>query len=132
MGAAGYITDEAGNIRRLQTDIVQVAALAITASTPVQIAAATAGITMTVMGYQLSTTGSLGSVIFKTGQGSGSGTNEIFRTPLLQGRTPVTSPPMDLGVAPNAAGDNLALDVTVSGTVDGFVLISKRQTKVPA
>lgn len=121
MSAAGYQTDERGNINLFPTQIIPVPGTAITANTPFDILSATAGLSIRVLGFCLGTSGSGVNVIFK----SGAAGTEILRTPRLGFGQPVTSPPLGTGVKTNAAGDKLSLDVSASVTVDGFVLVTQ-------
>jgi hypothetical protein len=100
---------------RLANVVKNVAAVAITAATPVTVWTPAAGKKWRVLGFALSTTVA-GSIIFKD-----SGT-ERFRTPLLVANTPFACPPnMGNFLISAAANNTLQLDLTVTGNVSGFI-----------
>lgn len=123
MSAGGYQTDERGNSNLFPTRIVNVAGQAITATSPFDIATPLAGLSLRIVGYDLSTSVTNAAVIFKSG--ATSATNEILRTSRMPASTGHASPPMGRGVATNAPGDKVALDVTATATVDGFVMFAE-------
>ena len=103
--------------RRLATKLVPLAAVAITAGTPVSVYTPTSGKKYRVLGFAISDTVA-GAVKFEDGTG-----NEVFRTPLLAASTPYNSPDMGNGFLSAAANNQLFLDVTVTGNVSGFIAI---------
>jgi hypothetical protein len=58
-----------------------------------------------------------GEVIFKETTGG----SEFLRTPAMAAGAGLASPPLGLGIPATAANDALAIDVSASGTVNGFV-----------
>ena len=109
-GAGAFLDAEAN------TQIINVAAQAITANTPVTIFTPAAGKKWRIISFMLSTTVA-GAILFKE-----AGT-ERFRTPLLAANIGVASPSLGDGRLANAAAATLQLDVTVTGNVSGFVVI---------
>lgn len=103
--------------RRVATKLVPLAAVAITAGTPVSIYTPTTGKKYRVLGFAISDTVA-GSVKFEDGTG-----NEVFRTPLLAASTPYNAPDMGNGFLSAAANNQLFLDLTVTGNVSGFIAI---------
>src|SRR5581483_6844515 len=103
--------------RRLATKLVPLAAVAITAGTPVSVYTPTSGKKYRILGFAISDTVA-GAVKFEDGTG-----NEVFRTPLLAASTPYNSPDMGNGFLSAAANNQLFLDVTVTGNVSGFIAI---------
>ena len=92
-----------------------VAAVAVTAGTPVAIWTPAGGKKFRVMGFALSSSVA-GSIILKDN------TAEWIRTPLLLASTPFQTPPnMDNGFQSVLANNALFADVTASGTISGFV-----------
>lgn len=95
--------------------VKNVAAVAITAATPVTVWTPAGGKKWRLMGFALSTTVA-GSIIFKDN------TTEVFRTPLLVANTPFACPPgMANFLLSTAANNPLKLDLTVTGNVSGFI-----------
>ena len=91
-----------------------VAAVAVTAGTPVTVWTPASGKRFRLLGFMVSLSVA-GSVIFKDA------TNEFIRTPLLAAGVGLASPPM-FGGYPSALQNNvLAIDVSASGNVSGFV-----------
>jgi hypothetical protein len=90
-----------------------IAAVAITAGTPATIWTPASGKKFRFMGFLLSTTVA-GNFLFKDN------TTEFLRAPAIAGdfKPP---PPMGNGYLSSAADNPLKLDVTVNGTVNGFV-----------
>ena len=101
--------------RRVVTKIVPLAAVAITAGTPVSVYTPTSGKKYRILSFALSDTVA-GAVKFEDTTG-----NEVFRTPLLLASTPYNSPDMGNGFLSAAANNQLFLDVTVTGNVSGFI-----------
>jgi len=92
-----------------------VAAVAITAGTPVAVWTPTGGKRFRVMGFALSLSVA-GSIILKDAAA------EWIRTPLLIAATPFNSPPnMDNGYSSALLNNILNLDATATGTVSGFI-----------
>lgn len=91
-----------------------IAAVAVTAATPVAAWDPASGKKFRLMGFALSLSVA-GSVIIKDGA------NEILRTPLMAAGAGMVSPPMGNGILSTAADANLFIDVTASGSVSGFV-----------
>lgn len=99
---------------RTPTRFVTIAAVNITAGTPVPVWSITGGKKFHLMGYCI-TSSVASSIIFKDG------TTEIFRVPCLAG-APVPSPANFMnGYASSTANNALNLDVTATGVVSGFV-----------
>jgi hypothetical protein len=95
-----------------------IAAVAVTAGTPVAAWTPASGKTFVLTGFMLSLTVA-GSVILKDG---GAANAEILRTPLMPANVGLASPPMADGVTGAAAGGALNVDVSVTGSVSGFVI----------
>ena len=91
-----------------------IAAVAVTAGTPVAIWTPTSGKKFRVMGFMLSLSVA-GSVILKDA------TTEILRTPLMAAGIGQASPPMGNGILSAAANNVLNADVSATGSVSGFV-----------
>jgi hypothetical protein len=95
----------------------KIAAVAVTAGTPVAVWTPAAGKKFRLMGYTLSC--SVGSaVIFEDASGAG---NEFIRTPTAAANGVNQSPPLGNGYLSSTANNALCIDVTTSGTVNGFV-----------
>lgn len=105
-----------GTIRNLV--VKTIAAVAVTAGTPQTIWTPAAGKKFRLTGYSLTTTVA-GAAILKYGAGN----TELLRTGLLPANGPPSISPTGLadGVMPGAADDALKIDVTVTGSVSGFV-----------
>lgn len=94
-----------------------IAAVAITAGTPVAVWTPAAGKKFRVLGFMLSLSVA-GSVILKDG---GNANAEILRTPLMAAGVGLASPDLGRGVLGSAANGSLNLDASASGSVSGFV-----------
>ena len=103
--------------RRVATKLVPLAAVVITAGTPVSVYTPTSGKKYRILSFAISDTVA-GAVKFEDTTG-----NEVFRTPLLLASTPYNSPDMGNGFLSAAANNQLFLDVTVTGNVSGFIAI---------
>lgn len=101
--------------RRVATKVVNLAAQAITAGTPVSVYTPTSGKKWRIMAYAISDTVA-GAVKFEDTTGV-----EVFRTPLLLASTPYNSPDMGNGYLSTAANNQLFLDLTVTGNVSGNI-----------
>ncbi|HEY7419699.1 MAG TPA: hypothetical protein VH593_31250 [Ktedonobacteraceae bacterium] len=90
----------------------------ITAGTPITAWDPAAGKKFVLLGWQLSTSAAA-AFIFKYG----SGPSTLLRTAKYAAAAVSTDPPgySDLAYAPNAADDNLLLDVSATSTVEGYV-----------
>ena len=107
---------------RLRTPAIfkTVAAVAVTAGTPVSIWTPASGKSFRFMGGCVSLSVA-GSIIFKDGATAGSAT-EIWRTPTLVAGSPYNIPEnIGNGILSAAANNQLWIDVTASGTVNGGV-----------
>lgn len=91
-----------------------IAAVAITAGTPVAVWTPASGKKFRLMGYALSLSVA-GSVILKDA------TTEMLRTPLMPAGIGQASPPIGNGILAAAANDALNADVSATGTISGFV-----------
>ncbi|MGH9452365.1 MAG: hypothetical protein ACRD2O_00165 [Terriglobia bacterium] len=91
-----------------------IAAVAVTAGTPVAIWTPAAGKKFRLMGFMLSLTVA-GSVILDDSA------TEIIRTPLMAAGVGQSAPPMGNGILSAAANNILKADVSASGSVSGFV-----------
>ena len=97
-----------------------VAAVAVTAGTPVAIWTPAAGKTVRIMGWDLSLSVA-GGLIFKQGTTPG-GSIEVIRASNNGANVSNPSPPgMGNGVILSAVNNVLYVDVTASGTVSGFI-----------
>lgn len=90
-----------------------IAAVAVTAGTPVAIWTPAAGFKFRLLGFVVSLTVA-GSVIFKDG-----GT-EVARTGLLAANTAFQMPGIGNGYVSTAANNVLNMDVSATGSVSGF------------
>ncbi|GAB6170559.1 hypothetical protein JCM15765_03820 [Paradesulfitobacterium aromaticivorans] len=101
---------------RKRTPIVfkTVAAVAVTANTPVDLWTPTAGKKFRLMGWALSLSVA-GSVILKDGA------NEAIRTPLMAAGVGLASQNIGNGILSAAADNVLKIDVTATGAVSGYV-----------
>lgn len=95
-----------------------IAAQAIVATVPFDLWTPASGKKYELLGWSLSTTVA-GSIIFKNKHVAAY--TEFLRTPLLLASTPHDGPTLQASDTPGVADDILALDVTISGTVSGFV-----------
>jgi hypothetical protein len=125
-----YLSDGAGNADRpLVTAVFNgatydrprtpstfktIAAVAVTAGTPVTVWTPGAGKKFRLMGFMLSLSVA-GSVLLKD-----AGT-EILRTPLMAAGVGLASPPMVNGILSAVANNVLQVDASASGSVSGFV-----------
>ena len=94
-----------------------IAAVAVTAGTPVTVWTPAAGARYRLLGYAVSLSVA-GSVILKN-KPAGAAV-EVFRTPTLAAGTGMTDE-LGKGILPGAAGDLLQIDVTANGSVSGYV-----------
>lgn len=108
------------SVERVPNVVKNVAAVAVTAGTPVSIWTPATGKSFRLMGYHLSSTAA-GSTIFKDGTSGGSAA-EFMRTPIQAINTGTPSPPLGNGYLSAAPNNQLWLDVTASGTLHGFVV----------
>lgn len=132
--AAGQFVDELGNPRPLAVApswwngssldreygpnvFKTLAAVSVTAGTPVAIWTPAAGKKFRLIGFMLSLSVA-GAIIFKDG---GNSNAEIFRTSLMGAGVGLASPWFGNGVLGFAANGALEIDVTSTGTVSGFV-----------
>jgi hypothetical protein len=91
------------------------AAVAVTAGTPVAVWTPAAGKKFRLMGYTLSLSVA-GSIILEDATGV-----EKIRTPLMAAGVGMISPQMGNGILSALANNALFIDVTATGTVNGFV-----------
>jgi hypothetical protein len=103
--------------RRTATKLVPLAAVAVTAGTPVSVYTPTTGKKYRILAWGISDTVA-GAVKFEDTTG-----NEVFRSPLLAASTPYNSPDIGNGFLSAAANNQLFLDVTVTGNISGFIAI---------
>lgn len=116
IGAAQFVFNGGSFDRvRTPTTFVSIAAVAVTAGTPVAVWTPTGGRKFHLMGYAVSLSVA-GAIIFKDG------TTEIFRTQAMLAGTGVNNPAnFGNGYASSSSNQALNIDVTASGTVQGFV-----------
>lgn len=100
---------------RLAGIVKTIAAVAVTAGTPVAVWTPGAGKKFRLMGFMVSSSAA-GSVIFKD-----TSATEIVRTPLMAAGIGLASPPMGNGILSVLANNALNVDVTATGNVSGFV-----------
>lgn len=100
---------------RQATVIKNIAAVAVTASTPATIWTPATGKKFRILGWQVSLSVA-GEVIFKDA------TTEFMRTPAMLAGSGQASIPLGNGYISSAANAVLAIDVSASGTVNGFVI----------
>ncbi|HZU75957.1 MAG TPA: hypothetical protein VFA70_04280 [Dehalococcoidia bacterium] len=93
------------------------AATAVTAGTPVTLWTPATGKAYRILGYAVSLSVA-GEVIFKNSH-AGTAT-EVFRTPALAAGTGIAGT-LAAGFVPGAPNDLLQVDVSASGTVNGYV-----------
>ena len=117
--SASVAVDDAGQLTPVATEVFNVAAQAITAGTAVDLWTPAAGKRWRLLAYHLSLSVA-GSVIVKN-KHSGVYTEQL-RTPLLAAGIGQASPPMGRGIVSPNANDLLALDVTATGSVSGYLL----------
>ena len=91
------------------------AAVSVTAGTPVAAWAPATGKRFHLLGYALSLSVA-GAVILKDGS------TEFLRTPLMAAGVGQSSPPLGAGYESSTANNVLNIDVTASGTVTGFLV----------
>lgn len=91
-----------------------IAAVAVTAGTPVAVWTPTSGTRFRLLGFMVSLSVA-GSVIFKDN------TTEFIRTPLMAAGIGLASPPMFGGYPSALINNKLQIDATASGGVSGFV-----------
>lgn len=94
-----------------------IAAVAVTAGTPVAAWTPASGKKFRLMGYALSLSVA-GSVILDDGTAT---TDEFLRTPLMAAGVGQPSPNLGYGYVSTAADNALHIDATASGSVTGFV-----------
>lgn len=97
--------------------LYQIKAQAITAGTPVALQAPASGTKVRVISYHLSLSVA-GSVLLKD---HGAADAEVLRTPLLAAGVGQASPEMGYGVQLSAADGKLAIDVSATGSVSGWI-----------
>lgn len=101
------------------TKFVQVKAQAITAATPVDVYTPTTGKKFVILGYDLGLSVA-GSILFEDTTGV-----EVLRTGTMAANAGKASGPMGDGVTSAAANNHLFLDVTASGTINGWIGIKE-------
>lgn len=97
------------------TKFVQVKAQAVTASTPYDAYTPTTGKKFVILGYDLGLSVA-GSILFEDTTGV-----EVLRTGTMAANAGKASGPMGDGVTSAAVNNHLFLDVTASGTVNGWI-----------
>jgi len=97
--------------------IKKVQAVAVTAGTPVSIWTPTSGKKFRLMAWLLSLSVA-GKILFEDATGGG---NEFARTALMAAGVGVASPPLGNGFLSAVANNQLFIDVSATGSVDGFV-----------
>lgn len=102
---------------RVPARLVNIAAQAITAGTPLTVWTPATGKKFRVLAFALSLSVA-GSVILKYGAAN----TEFLRTPTVAAGTGHTSPDLGMVGMPGAANDVLKIDVTATGSVSGYVL----------
>ena len=102
---------------RVATTFKKIQALAVTAGTPQSVWTPAASRKFRLMGWFLSLSVA-GKILFEDTTG---GANEIIRTPAMAAGVGVASPPIGNGILSAAANNQLFIDVSATGTVDGFV-----------
>lgn len=114
------VHDAVGNERITSwtpSTIYNIAAQAVTAGTPVALQAPASGKTVRVVSYHLSLSVA-GSVILKD---NGNANAEVVRTPLMAAGAGQPAPHMGYGVKLAAANGKLAIDVSATGSVSGWI-----------
>jgi hypothetical protein len=115
------VHDAKGNDRTAEWSpdkLYKIAAVAVTAGTPVVIGTPGGGLTIRVQSYHLSLSVA-GSVILKDG---GAADAELFRTPLMAAGIGQQSPEMGYGVKLAAPNGTLKIDASATGNVSGWVM----------
>jgi hypothetical protein len=109
-------------IGKLPLVYINIPAQSITAGTPVSILAGSSGVRIIVLAYALSLSVA-GEIIFKDG------TNEVLRTPALLAGTPFVDKlvfPDIMGGKALTMNNALQLDVSATGTVNGYVIAAQQ------
>ena len=93
----------------------EIKAVAVTAATPVSVWAPASGKKFRLLGFMLSLSVA-GEIFLEDATGV-----EFLRTPAMAAGIGLASPPLGLGYLSSAANNALFIDVSASGTVNGFV-----------
>lgn len=115
--AQGMLYTGGGNWDRMRTPNIfkKIAAVSITAGTPVSVWTPAGGKKFRVMAWMLSLSVA-GAILFEDTTGT-----EVFRSSLMAAGIGLASPNIGNGYLSTAANNQLFLDVTATGTVSGFI-----------
>ena len=100
---------------RIISKFIQIKAQAVTAATPVDVYTPTTGKKFRILGYDLGLSVA-GAILLEDTTGV-----EVLRTGTMAANTGKSSGPMGEGVLSSAANNHLFLDVTASGTINGWI-----------
>ncbi len=115
MMAVGKYNGATIDRERIISKFVQVKAQAVTAGTPVDVYTPTTGKKFRILGYDLGLSVA-GSILLEDTTGV-----EVLRTGTMAANTGKSSGPMGEGILSSAANNHLFLDVTASGTINGWI-----------
>jgi len=115
MMAVGKYNGATIDRERIISKFIQFKAVAVTAGTPVDSYTPTTGKKFRILGYDLGLSVA-GAILLEDTTGT-----EVLRTGTMAASTGKSSGPMGEGILSSAANNHLFIDVTASGTVNGWI-----------